>query len=670
LCTMGSLILLLLVIDKRAKAVARAKAAQGYADRRKSSIEDEKAKQKEWESQLRNLHALLRSQLDDVRCEADAVHGQIEATAADVSSTQSKHQDLKDRLVAAKEFYARTANALESRKSELAQSDRQNAETEAQRRQMTADLALLEKTLEDLLAAKRLEAQKFSLVPYKGRRGENRKPLYLECTADGWVFHPDHHSLAATPNAGADLHAELDRRLKLSMESSAYVFLLVRPDGITNYYHALSAMRGLDVAYGYEFVDGTWILDFSGNPDGTPQPWRNEGAGPGAIASSPSHPTSRGPEHNTHQPWIFRQGLGASSTTTGGVGLPNHASEAPSGGSLTQGIQVARGVLSSGSDYVDAGNSVRESSGPISGETSRSNGVAASASTIRVGIPGGGFGNADSAPRFLPEGAFAGDRDPRGIGLGVAQPIEVGGDSPSRAAPDPGAHAHTENAARTRDPSSPRTNTGPGGDPQRTGQVPYPGESSTRPAAGSLISRADPGSQPVGHGDSVKGGSENPSPRGTASGGNNTEGADEGATGALDGASFPRVPRRGAAGGSVAKPKPFHLTGNRDWIIPLVCTPDAIVLPSGATIAASALNTSDGAKALIKAVQDIIARKQATVREGEPPYRPQIRFLVHPEGLRLYHQAYPTLEALQVPILRQNIEPEDASPSGTGVRQP
>jgi hypothetical protein len=120
----------------------------------------------------------------------------------------------------------------------------------------------------------------------------------------------------------------------------------------------------------------------------------------------------------------------------------------------------------------------------------------------------------------------------------------------------------------------------------------------------------------------------------------------------------------------VEKPKPFRLTGNRDWIIPIECTADGLALPNGMKITAGALATGDGGKSLTKAVQDLIARKQATVRDGEPPYRPQVRFLVHPEGLRVYHTAYPILEPVQVPILRQNVEPDDPNQSGPGGRQP
>jgi len=43
---------------------------------------------------------------------------------------------------------------------------------------------------------------------------------------------------------------------------------------------------------------------------------------------------------------------------------------------------------------------------------------------------------------------------------------------------------------------------------------------------------------------------------------------------------------------------------------------------------------------------------------------------VHPEGLRVYHTAYPILEPLQVPILRQNVEPEDPNQPVPGGRQP
>jgi hypothetical protein len=57
-------------------------------------------------------------------------------------------------------------------------------------------------------------------------------------------------------------------------------------------------------------------------------------------------------------------------------------------------------------------------------------------------------------------------------------------------------------------------------------------------------------------------------------------------------------------------------------------------------------------------VQKIIARRQATIRQGEMPFRPIIRFRVHPDGLRAYYLAYPALESLGVPMSRENLQPE------------
>src|SRR5438045_4981808 len=62
LCAMGSLILLLLVIDRRAKVVARAKARQAAAQRQEETLEVLRARQAEWELRRQQLHAQLEDQ--------------------------------------------------------------------------------------------------------------------------------------------------------------------------------------------------------------------------------------------------------------------------------------------------------------------------------------------------------------------------------------------------------------------------------------------------------------------------------------------------------------------------------------------------------------------------------------------------------------------------------
>jgi hypothetical protein len=110
------------------------------------------------------------------------------------------------------------------------------------------------------------------------------------------------------------------------------------------------------------------------------------------------------------------------------------------------------------------------------------------------------------------------------------------------------------------------------------------------------------------------------------------------------------------------RPLPFTglLSANRDWIIPIECKSDAaVVLPHGRRIPSAELDSSPGREsALRREVEQMIARRQASVRPGEMPYRPMIRFRVWPDGARTYYQAFPILEGLGLPMSRENIEPE------------
>src|SRR5262249_44252977 len=105
-------------------------------------------------------------------------------------------------------------------------------------------------------------------------------------------------------------------------------------------------------------------------------------------------------------------------------------------------------------------------------------------------------------------------------------------------------------------------------------------------------------------------------------------------------------------------PRPRPLFGNRDWVIGIDCQAEAVVLlPTGAKVTTASLTPRSDKNPLQDAVERLIARRQATVRPGEPPYRPQIRFLVHPDGLRTYYLAYPALEGMRLPMTRENVEP-------------
>jgi hypothetical protein len=100
---------------------------------------------------------------------------------------------------------------------------------------------------------------------------------------------------------------------------------------------------------------------------------------------------------------------------------------------------------------------------------------------------------------------------------------------------------------------------------------------------------------------------------------------------------------------------------SRDWVIPIDCTADAVELLIGRQrfTTHALLTAKPGDNPLLKAVREVIERRQAMVRPGDPPYRPIIRFQVYPDGLQSYYVAFPVLETLQVPMTRENIRKAD-----------
>jgi hypothetical protein len=76
-------------------------------------------------------------------------------------------------------------------------------------------------------------------------------------------------------------------------------------------------------------------------------------------------------------------------------------------------------------------------------------------------------------------------------------------------------------------------------------------------------------------------------------------------------------------------------------------------------VPAAALARPSGGNALLQSIQQLIDRKQASVRPGDAPYRPEVRFLVHPDAGRTYHAAYPLLDLLAAPKTAQTLAPDD-----------
>src|SRR5262249_36934596 len=108
-------------------------------------------------------------------------------------------------------------------------------------------------------------------------------------------------------------------------------------------------------------------------------------------------------------------------------------------------------------------------------------------------------------------------------------------------------------------------------------------------------------------------------------------------------------------------PRPVRVSSNRDWVIPVECSADAVSLPTvGKVFTLKELAAARPyASPLLQTVRSMIERRQATVRPGEPEYHPQIRFVVAPDGFRAYYLAYPALEYLRIPMMKEQKEPAE-----------
>jgi hypothetical protein len=106
--------------------------------------------------------------------------------------------------------------------------------------------------------------------------------------------------------------------------------------------------------------------------------------------------------------------------------------------------------------------------------------------------------------------------------------------------------------------------------------------------------------------------------------------------------------------------RPAAISADVEAVICVECRRDvAVVYPTGRRVPIDALNHSPGHNPLLRAVKEIVARRQALARPGGPAPRFQVRFLVHRDGVETYHLAYPALGPVAAEKKSYWLRPED-----------
>lgn len=252
LCTMGALVLILMLIVSGAQASAL-------------SIAEESEKQaEEVESQIELASQGFQKQLTEGRLELEKKRLALQHLENHISEIMAELEKLQ-----------RTAELAEA-----------NAETdEATQIAQAEAISRLEKQLLEQSEKLKRKLDKpdgdkpiFAIIPYDGPNGTHRRPIYLECVEEGVRIQPEgvlipSADLEPPYGPGNPLDAAL-RTIRAhyvpanhALTSTAYPLLVVRPTGIRSYAMARAAMSGWDDQFGYELVGEDLELVF---PDGEP----------------------------------------------------------------------------------------------------------------------------------------------------------------------------------------------------------------------------------------------------------------------------------------------------------------------------------------------------------------------------------------------------------------
>lgn len=330
LCAMGSLLLFLFIMDRRAKIAAQHANDEVLAERRKRSQREEEEIKAEWEKAKKELHealvlqeAQLASQVKGLVIDMDSVGEKLR-----LAKVQQKDLDAEAKAEAAK--IAEIQLQIAGRRRGLLEADKKETMSKKELIEATRELAELEISLQQLLSFKEREKNLHSLVPYRGKHGDTRVPVYVECIRDGIIFHPNEVALRGLDFGTGAIRTEVERRAgrlvparaggdKSGDKSETYVLFLVRPSGISSYYRAQAALRGFRLDFGYELIDQDWELDFGAGryvknaPDGMP---RRPQPSPGTALIMPGTMSGAGGTSGTSGP-------GGNGSGLAGIGGPS-----------------------------------------------------------------------------------------------------------------------------------------------------------------------------------------------------------------------------------------------------------------------------------------------------------------------------------------------------------
>ncbi len=238
LCTMGALIVVLVVLNRQARVKAATDAAN-HADGRT---------------------AIATVDAQEAAMTRDTIAWRLQHLTTSREKTQVDLDHERLRLSGVEEHIRSLEKQLGALRQSLAQLDAgsmQSDSLEAKQLELQRIAAAIASALARLDAARKAAAERapaYSVVPYDGQNRTRRRPIYIECSGERVVIQPEGielkaadfdgpmgpgNPLASAVRAARD-HLVAQAADPKSADAEPYPLFLVRPDGIEAYY----AVRG------------------------------------------------------------------------------------------------------------------------------------------------------------------------------------------------------------------------------------------------------------------------------------------------------------------------------------------------------------------------------------------------------------------------------------------
>ncbi|NQT14674.1 MAG: hypothetical protein HQ582_18095 [Planctomycetes bacterium] len=253
ICTMGALILLLVVITWQSRLQAAQDSASQNAD-----VRGKLASAREW----------AQVEIDEYRYSRRETEKEQAGVRLELGHLEDHARRLRDQL-------ARLEATWNESQTVAVNSAGRHESLEAELKQLKAETAQTENDLAAALESGQRRGS-YAVVPYQGPHSTRRRPIYIECRQGSVVLQPEGIVFGADDFTGPlgpgnplevalrAIREYLVRQPALGPEAAGepYPLLLVRPDGIEAYYAARAAMKSWASDFGYELIGDDWTVEF------------------------------------------------------------------------------------------------------------------------------------------------------------------------------------------------------------------------------------------------------------------------------------------------------------------------------------------------------------------------------------------------------------------------